>query len=339
VELLQTPGWSTSAAINLFGNERANTIAGNAAANLLDGRGGADTMYGMAGNDTYLVDNTADRVFESVGNGVDTVRTGVSFKLAAGARIEVLQTLGGATTAPIDLTGNEFANTIYGNAGANKISGGFGADTLVGLNGNDRYLVDNAGDRIVEVNSGGIDEVRSSVSYTLTAGAQVEILQTTDISATAAIHLTGNEFANTVAGNAANNRLIGGGSADILMGLGGNDNLTGGAGNDVFRFITAPNGTSNVDRITDFSAPNDTIQLLASVFTALQSTGGTTAGVLAPGQFHIGTAAHDGDDRIIYNSTNGVLIYDANGNAAGGALWFATVGANLPLTNADFVLI
>jgi len=37
------------------------------------------------------------------------------------------------------------------------------------------------------------------------------------------------------------------------------DALTGGAGNDVFVFNTAPNSTMNLDRITDFSARDDTI--------------------------------------------------------------------------------
>ena len=50
--------------------------------------------------------------------------------------------------------------------------------------------------------------------------------------------------------------------------------------------------------------------------------------------------AHDANDRIIYNTSNGVLSYDSNGNAAGGVQQiavlsnFAAIG--LSLSNADF---
>ena len=57
------------------------------------------------------------------------------------------------------------------------------------------------------------------------------------------------------------------------------------------------------------------------------------------GEFFIGSAAHDADDRIIYNSANGALIYDSNGNVANGATQFATLSAGLGLTNADFFVI
>ena len=62
-------------------------------------------------------------------------------------------------------------------------------------------------------------------------------------------------------------------------------------------------------------------------------------GVLWAGSFFVGTGAHDANDRIIYNPVKGFLIYDSNGNQAGGAHIFATVSANLDLTHADFMVI
>ncbi|MGO4835376.1 calcium-binding protein, partial [Rhizobiaceae sp. 2RAB30] len=44
-------------------------------------------------------------------------------------------------------------------------------------------------------------------------------------------------------------------------------------------------------------------------------------------------------DRIIYNTTTGALIYDSNGNAAGGAVHFATLAGHPAITAADFVVI
>ena len=86
--------------------------------------------------------------------------------------------------------------------------------------------------------------------------------------------------------------------------------------------------------MTDFNVPLDTIWLENAVFTKIVGTGRMTTG-----QFFKGTAAHDADDRIVYNSATGALIYDSNGSAAGGAVQFATLAKGLALTNADFVIV
>ena len=49
----------TTTAINLVGNEFAQTIIGNTGKNFIVGGGGADTLRGLAGNDAYLVDDAA----------------------------------------------------------------------------------------------------------------------------------------------------------------------------------------------------------------------------------------------------------------------------------------
>lgn len=104
--------------------------------------------------------------------------------------------------------------------------------------------------------------------------------------------------------------------------------MTGGLGKDIFRLTTLTR-----DRITDFSVADDTIQLENGVFTQL-----TTTGVLSVNNFKIG-AATDADDFILYNSVNGVLTYDSNGNGAGGATQIAILGLGLVLTHADFGVI
>jgi Ca2+-binding RTX toxin-like protein len=116
----------------------------------------------------------------------------------------------------------------------------------------------------------------------------------------------------------------------------GEDILTGGAGNDTFFFNSALSASANVDRITDFSVPADTIRLENAIFTAL----GTTTGTLAAGMFWKSATglAHDASDRISYEIDTGKLSYDTNGSAAGGSIHFATLSANLALTNADFIV-
>ena len=73
--------------------------------------------------------------------------------------------------------------------------------------------------------------------------------------------------ANILLGEGGDDVLSGGGGTDRLLGSYGNDTLTGGLDNDVFVFNTPLNATTNRDTITDFSAPQDTIQLENAFFT------------------------------------------------------------------------
>ncbi|RWF10382.1 MAG: calcium-binding protein, partial [Mesorhizobium sp.] len=209
----------------------------------------------------------------------------------------------------------------------NVLNGGAGDDTMRGGGGNDTYIVDSANDTVDEsvANSTGTDTVQASVSFSLLNSARV-------LGVFENLTLTGNTDIDGT-GNSANNVLTGNGGANVLDGGAGNDTLTGGLGADTFRFSSALNASTNKDTITDFDVANDTIVLDHTIFTTL---GGP--GILAAGSFYIGTAATDADDRIIYNSATGTLTYDSNGNAAGGAVQFANVGAGQALTNADFMV-
>ncbi len=147
--------------------------------------------------------------------------------------------------------------------------------------------------------------------------------------------LTGTSFADVLEGNDGADTLISNAGYDRLFSGLGNDTLTGGAGADRFVFNTAPNATTNRDAITDFSAVDDTIELENSIFTAL----GTTTGSIAATAFRLGAAAAAADDRIIYDSATGALLYDSNGNAGGGSMQIATLSTGLSLTSSDFLII
>ena len=228
--------------------------------------------------------------------------------------------------------GNLGADALDGGAGNDQINGGAGADTMTGGADNDIYTVDDAADRTVEALGGGSDLVYAHVTHTLAANVEYLILSGGSI----AINGTGNALANGLTGNAGINRLIGGGGNDLLNGGLGNDVLTGGLDMDRFRFDSILSTTPNVDLITDFSVADDTILLENATgrFSAL-----TTLGTLSVAAFFKGAAAHDADDRIIYNAATGNLFYDADGNGAGAQIQFAKLGANLLLTNADFQVI
>lgn len=126
---------------------------------------------------------------------------------------------------------------------------------------------------------------------------------------------------------------------DIIDGGNGNDILTGGSGADIFQFTTAANALINKDIITDFSAPLDTIQLENAIFRAF---GALPTGTTLPADAFWASAngqAHDADDRILYNTTTGQIIYDSNGNGAGGFVQFAVLQNKAVITAADFVII
>jgi serralysin len=305
-----------------YGGSGNDTLVGNDAANLLNGGAGVDHAAGGRGDDSYFVDHYADTVIEAAGQGYDIVYASSDFVLGAGSEVEVLGTINNMATDGIDLRGNELANYIVGNAGANTLDGGGGADTLWGREGDDSYFVD-GDDVVTEYVGHGYDIVYARADHVLGAGAQVEVLGTINNLATDALNLTGNEISNFVTGNAGANRIDGGGGADTLHGRGGAD---------LFAFTTALN-SGNIDTILDFGDGADRIALDDAVFAGLG------LGTLSSGAFHVGAAAHDADDRIIYNSATGALMFDADGNGAGAAVQFATLNAGPILTASDFVVI
>ena len=139
----------------------------------------------------------------------------------------------------------------------------------------------------------------------------------------------GDGAANAFTGDALPDVILGRSGTDTIGGGAANDRLSGGAAADIFFFNTALNPQTNVDNLTDFTTA-DLIRLDDAVFTRLDP------GPLPPSALHIGTAAADANDRIIYNPVSGALTYDANGTGAGQATRFATLDKNLSLSAADF---
>jgi Ca2+-binding RTX toxin-like protein len=76
------------------------------------------------------------------------------------------------------------------------------------------------------------------------------------------------------------------------------------------------------------------MQLENSVFVGL------TQGAFLPATgFHIGAAAADASDRIIYNSANGNLFFDADGTGGIGQVLFADLASGLVMTASDFFVV
>ena len=184
----------------------------------------------MSTSSTMLSDIVNESLAGS--NGIDTVRSSISFSLANTARVlgsvENLTLLGSGN---INGTGNALNNVITGNAGANMLSGaagndtlngGVGADNMRGGAGNDVYVVDNASDIVNESLAGSTASTLSShrsASAWPTRHAYWSVENLT-LLGTGNINGTGNALNNVIPGNAG---------ANMLNGAAGNDTLIGGA--------------------------------------------------------------------------------------------------------------
>lgn len=135
-------------------------------------------------------------------------------------------------------------------------------------------------------------------------------------------------------GDRGNDILRGGPGADRLIGGIGADELTGGKGADEFVFDARP-GRANFDLVHDFDPRQDLIVLENAAFIGLHE------GRLGSAKFTAnatGTAV-DFDDRILYNTTTGALLYDRDGAGPALAQAFARLDAGLTLTAADFLVV
>ncbi len=277
-----------SGAINGTGNASNNVIIGNVGVNTLSGHTGADTLSGGAGNDTYVLDNSADVVIESLNEGTDTIQSSVTYTL--GANVENLTLTG---TTAISATGNALDNLLTGNAGINTLNGGDGNDTLnggpgadgmAGGLGNDSYVVNVAGDTITEWVNQGTDIVQAGVTYTL--GANLEHLALTG---TTAIHGTGNALNNAITGNSGNNTLSGGAGNDTLNGGAGTDSLAGGAGDDTYILDiagdtlteAASQGTDSVLAAVTYTLAANLENLMLTGNGSINGTGNTLNNVIS----------------------------------------------------------
>ena len=201
---------------------------------------GALRADGGEGDDRYIVAGNSS-IIERASNGHDSVSSSVSFVLPD--EVEDLYLTGtdplrGAGNAIGNvLSGNSGGNALFGEAGADTLSGGAGndtlhggagaeADSLIGGDGNDVYVV-SLNDVVFEGPDQGIDQVNSSVSWTLKANLE-NLLLTGSLANTG----TGNVLDNALTGNALANTLTGFGGNDVLSGAAGRDTLAGGDGND-----------------------------------------------------------------------------------------------------------
>lgn len=254
---------------NVVGSAFDDRLFGNSGANVLDGGGGGDDLYGRGGNDIYIVNSTADRVFESHPSfsffdegGVDEVRSSVTFTL--GNFVENLTLTGTSSltgrgnSLDNELTGNSGSNTLYGLGGDDSLDGQVGNDRMYGGDGNDRYIFAGSkqgSDYISD--SGGTDTlvlssfsqissiVRSGSDLVLSlsygsvriaghfSGNSIEFVSDAGRKVVLATGLIGGAPSGIITGTNKSDFMDGGGGDDLLYGNNGNDTLLGSEGDDL----------------------------------------------------------------------------------------------------------
>lgn len=262
------------------------------------------------------------------------------------------------------INGTDANDIIDHKGGSDDINGGLGIDTVLFFDNKSNFTITTLAN-ITHVKYISSDYSSSYISSeaVLTNIEKIQFLDgVVSLVSTTDLTLTGTNLANILTGNTGNDTLIGLNGNDILKGNAGNDQLlgglgkdslsggtgndildgsagsdvlTGGAGQDIFRL----NNAFTVDKISDFSVIDDTIQLENAVFESLENTGGLASTLFRTGANM--TTAADANDYLIYNKTTGGLYYDDDGNGTEAvAVKIAVIGTitHPALTAADFMI-
>ena len=225
--------------------------------------------------------------------------------------------------------------TITGTAGNDSLVGTTGNDTISGLGGNDT-LNGNGGTDFFDGGTGF-----DSIDLRANAAPLVINFGTGTISGGVSGTFTGIERVQAGTGN---DSLLGAAGGQNLAGQGGNDTLHGAAGIDTLwggngadHFVFRETSATNADALGDFASGADKIVLDASVMTALGAGGNFAAGDARFWSSSTG-AAHDADDRVLYNTTTRQVFYDADGNGSGAAVLIATLQSGATLVATDILV-
>jgi Ca2+-binding RTX toxin-like protein len=283
------------------------------------------------------------------------IKTGAgAFTASATASATAAQTSAQVVSSTGKKTGSDSSDVMHGSAGRDQLYGGGGDDALYGYAakdkldgglGNDRLDGGSFGDTLLGRTGNdtlygqtGNDHLDGGNGHDgIYAGAGADILSGqygNDVldGGSGRDQILGGADNDVLFGRSGNDRLIGGDGNDRLAGGSGVDVLTGGKGADAF-VLTGALGPNNADRITDFNAAADRIELASSVFSHLSK------GALAASAFHIGSSAAAAHDHIIYNSTTGAVYYDPDGVGAAAQIHVATLTGAPHISAADFFVI
>ena len=160
---------------------------------------------------------------------------------------------------------------------------------------------------------GGVDTIRSNLDIALIAD-----IENADLVGIADTMALGNGLDNILSGNMADN---------LLEGAGGVDILSGGQGADTF--VMSNNGEGiEADLITDFMAGEDLLVIdLASFGVSAEALGLLSSGLVSADSFVVGAGADalDSNDHFLFDTAQGLLMFDADGSGEGAAISIARI--------------
>ena len=304
---------------------------GNALDNILVGTGANQVDLRGGGGDDVLQVIEAHFSIVSGGDGNDTLIGGRSFDNLDGGPGDDLLDDRLDSEHGAHMGGGPGNDTMFGGGGNDSIGfgGDYGNDIVDGGDGEDTVTWSTSPSAVVVDLAAGTGFGGGSGSVTFTNIENVHGGVLGD-------HITGDDGPNRLFGMPSS-RPFGWDGDDRLDGLGGNDVLEGGPGADQFVYSVAP-GVSNADDIVDFASGVDEIVLDGTVHANIGSDGQFAAGDARFWAVAGAASGHDGDDRVIYNTTTGQLFYDADGNGAGSAQLIATLQSGAALVATDIVV-
>ncbi|MFS4438010.1 M10 family metallopeptidase C-terminal domain-containing protein [Paracoccaceae bacterium GXU_MW_L88] len=355
---------------NLSGTGYDDQIIGDGRDNVLTGQGGDDILRGRGGNDTIL----GDYAYQGepiprpgLGSGyatLDETATNNSietaFDISNNFSLEEDPDIFDSTTV-LHTTVNAVGN---GQGGYYSVDLAAGTNITVDIDGiadpnvHDSWvrLLDSDGNIVAQNDDGGSDPGSnsrrdSSLTYVVEETGTYYILEgrwSPDAGGSGweEVVPAGSAYELNVSvdfppepvqpGVAGDDELRGEAGDDLLDGGLGNDVLFGGSGADSFRFSTAL-GENNVDEIKGFwTNQNDVILLDDLIFTEAGELGTLSMDAFEANDLGVATSE---DGRIVYDTNDGGLFYDADGSGEIEAIQFAQTRANLRIDHDDFIIV
>jgi hypothetical protein len=310
----------------------------------------ANGVTGSTGNDSFIFDDdanfgTADSLTGGDGDDTLVINDGGDNATIADADIDNIATietlqLGSSSTGTFAITLGNNADTWIG---------GLTNDVLdIDLNAQDNQTITLITTDVDAANTVRLEDTSDNVA-TVTLGAGGSAVTIADGTAAS---ITGGTGSDTVIGGDSNDTIDGGAGDDRITAGTGDDSLTGGDGGDLFFIGETDSNVTTKTVITDFASNGDSDKIvLSDAFFTFGTGEGSKSGAALTGSdiysvagFAVGDNSA-GDQTFIYDTTDGDLYYDADGDGAGTAVlvlniqnYFGGAGGNDYFFNAtDFV--
>jgi Ca2+-binding RTX toxin-like protein len=248
---------------NITGSTFGDILVGSSAGNVLLGLSGNDQISGYDGDD--LIEGGVGSDILNGGGGTDTLSytssmAGVVVNLGNGM-VQGGDAQGDSVSYFENVSGSEYADSLFGNGLANLLKGGKGADSIFGGINDDVIEGGLGGDTL----DGGSDN--DTLSY---AGSAAGVVVNLGNGMADGGDATGDSFKNfeNVTGSGKEDSLFGDGLANRIEGGAGHDFLFGGGNSDVFVFeLHYPPLVHQVDAILDFTPGTDKIEFDGGLFS------------------------------------------------------------------------